>query len=85
MDADNIFILLHIEIQGEKENDFPLRLFQYYYRVFDQHKIPVLTLAVLTDHNKNWRPYQYQSSVWNKPIIQFNFKTRKLLDSFFLI
>jgi hypothetical protein len=74
------FVLLHCEIQGKKELDFPLRLFQYYYRFFDQRKKPILTLVILTDMNKSWRPREYQASVWKRPILNFKFDMVKLLD-----
>ena len=73
-------ILLHIEIQGQKEDEFPLRLFQYYYRLFDRYKKPILTLTILTDDNKSWNPENYQTKVWDFPVLSFNFQTCKLLN-----
>ena len=59
---------------------FPLRLFQYYYRLFDRYKKPIIILAILTDDNKSWRPTSYQTAVWDFPILRFNFQICKLLD-----
>lgn len=73
-------ILIHIEIQGKKEGEFPLRLFQYYYRLFEKHGHSILTLAILTDGNSNWHPMNYQTQVLGLPILSFNFHTNKLLD-----
>ena len=36
-----LWVLLHIEIQGEKETDFEKRLFEYYYRLYDRYNIPL--------------------------------------------
>lgn len=73
-------ILIHIEIQGKKEDEFSLRLFQYYYRLFEKHGHSILTLAILTDANSTWHPKNYQTQVLGLPILSFNFHTNKLLD-----
>ncbi len=73
-------ILIHIEIQGKKEDEFPLRLFQYYYRLFEKRGQSILTLAILTDGNNSWHPKNYQKQVLGLPILSFNFQTNKLLD-----
>ncbi|MES2142596.1 MAG: cytosolic protein [Pseudomonadota bacterium] len=79
LEGDEQVILLHIEVQSRKEDEFPLRLFQYYYRLFDRYKKPILTLAILTDDNKSWCPINYQTVVWRRPVVYFNFETTKLL------
>ncbi|MES2141781.1 MAG: hypothetical protein V4471_02695 [Pseudomonadota bacterium] len=73
-------ILIHIEVQGKKEDEFPLRLFQYYYRLFEKHGQSILTLAILTDGNNSWHPKSYQKQVLGFPILTFNFQANKLLD-----
>jgi predicted transposase/invertase (TIGR01784 family) len=73
-------ILVQIDVQGQMDNGFPLRLFQYYYRIFDLRKKPIITLTILTDSNKTWHPRNYQAEVWDFPVLNFNFKSCKLLD-----
>jgi hypothetical protein len=73
-------LLIHIEVQGEKESEFPERLFIYYYRFFDRYKKPIITLAVLTDDQLSWRPNTYQAHVGDMEIITFRFFTTKLID-----
>lgn len=73
-------ILIHIEVQGKKEDEFPLRLFQYYYRLFEKRGQSILTLAILTDENSSWHPKSYQKQVLGFPVLNFNFQTNKLLD-----
>jgi hypothetical protein len=46
----------------------------------DRYQLPILTLAILSDSNKNWRPSCYKSVVWDKTIVTFNFFMNKLLD-----
>jgi hypothetical protein len=73
-------LLIHVEVQGQKEDKFPLRLFQYYYRIFEKRGQSILTLAILTDGNKSWHPKSYQKEVFGFPVVNFNFWTHKLLD-----
>ncbi|WP_218814203.1 hypothetical protein [Rickettsiella endosymbiont of Dermanyssus gallinae] len=73
-------VLAHVEIQGKKEDKFPIRLFQYYYRLFELRKKPIITLAILTDDNKSWHPKNYYTEVLDFPVLTFNFQTHKLLD-----
>lgn len=74
------FVLVHLEVQGEAQSVFALRLYQYNYRVFDRYHLPVISLAVLVDDRKNWRPTHYSGMVWEQEVIRLNFFTIKLLD-----
>lgn len=78
--GEELWVLLHIEIQGQKETDFEKRLFQYYYRLTDRYHMPIVTLAILADGNQYWRPAYYQANVWGMEILSFRFFTTKLLD-----
>ncbi|MGE5342167.1 MAG: hypothetical protein ACM3SY_11890, partial [Candidatus Omnitrophota bacterium] len=54
-----IGLILHVEVQGRQESEFMDRMFTYYYRAYDKEKkekIPVISLAILTDNNPNFRP-----------------------------
>jgi hypothetical protein len=53
-----ICIIIHIEVQGDPRNDFMHRMFIYFYRIFDKEvekKIPVISVAMLTDDNASFR------------------------------
>ena len=78
--GEELWVLLHIEVQGEKQTHFEKRLFEYYYRLYDRYNVPIVTLAVLTDDNRAWRPSVYQAEVWGIEILFFRFFTIKLLD-----
>ena len=57
-----ISIIIHVEVQGQPRSDFMERMFIYYYRAFDKektHQTPVISLAILTDDDKNYRPDEY--------------------------
>ncbi len=79
-EGDPLYVLAHTEIQGDQEPDFPLRLYTYNYRIYDRYRIPVVTLAILADARRNWRPTQYKAEIWGKTVTVFNFETVKLLD-----
>ena len=48
-DGEEQWILIHIEVQGDADEDFSLRMFRYYYRIFDRYGKRIVSLAVLTD------------------------------------
>ncbi|OAQ21919.1 hypothetical protein K457DRAFT_26649 [Linnemannia elongata AG-77] len=45
--------LQSLSFQGHYEVDFAQRLFEYFYRLYDRYRQPVLTMAVLTDERSN--------------------------------
>ncbi|MBF0398969.1 MAG: transposase, partial [Desulfobacterales bacterium] len=62
-DGSETWILIHIEVQGQKEIDFAERMFIYNTRIFNLHKRPVVSLAVLSDEHSKWKPKQYSYSL----------------------
>jgi hypothetical protein len=57
-----ICIIIHIEVQDQPRPNFMERMFIYYYRIFDKEKdekIPIISIAILTDTNENYRPNEY--------------------------
>jgi hypothetical protein len=63
-DGSEQFVLTHVEIQGQRDLDFPKRMYVYNYRLFDRYDRPVVSLAVLTDASPTWRPMRYEYSLW---------------------
>ena len=57
------WLYIHIEVQMHYDPDLPKRLFIYHYRIFDKYGVSPLTLAILGDTSRKWRPtsYHYQS------------------------
>lgn len=47
------WILIHIEVQGKNETEFPERMFQYFYRIYDRHQEKIVAMAVHTSPNKS--------------------------------
>ncbi len=72
-------ILVHLEVQGEREESFPQRMFVYNYRVFDRHNRPVVSLAVLGDDHPEWRPDRFGYDLWGCEV-RIRFPVVKLWD-----
>ncbi len=58
------WLLIHMEVQTRKEGDFPKRMYVYNHRIFDRYDRQVISLAILTDDNPDWRPSQYEYGRW---------------------
>ncbi len=72
------YLLIHVEIQSQRDNLFEERMYVYHYRSFDIHK-RVISLAILGDDQPNWRPagYGYELAGCS---LEFKFPQVKLLD-----
>lgn len=64
VDGSEKWLLIHIEIQGQEEKEFPERMYVYNYRLFDKFRREVVSLAVLTDGNPQFRPTEYRRGRW---------------------
>ena len=73
------FVLIHIEVQGQQDPDFPKRMYVYHYRCFDRYDRPVVSLAVLTDASPRWRPTGYRYGLWGCAM-EMTFPVVKLRD-----
>lgn len=78
-DGTNKWILIHIEIQDSKKDDFSFRMFQYFYRIFDKFNKKIVAVAVYTDSNKTFKPNEYKDSFFGTQI-SYKFNTYKILD-----
>ena len=78
-DGREVWVLVHLEIQGEREGDFELRMFVYHYRIFDYYGQRVISLALLTDDDPRWRPDEFGYELFGTSL-RLKFRTVKLLD-----
>ena len=77
--GQEVWVILHVEIQGSKEKAFAARMFEYYYRIYDKHKVEIMSMAILTDANANWRPNNFHRSLWGCEL-NLQFPIVKLID-----
>ncbi|MEA5469318.1 Rpn family recombination-promoting nuclease/putative transposase [Spirulina sp. 06S082] len=73
------WLLIHIEVQSQPESEFAERMYIYNCRIYDRYRQKVLSLAVLADETKSWRPKKYGYKILGGAVI-FKFPTVKLLD-----
>jgi hypothetical protein len=57
-------VLVHVEIQNQRDPDFPERMFVYHYRIYDRYRRLVVSLAVLGDEEATWRPDRFGYSMF---------------------
>jgi hypothetical protein len=56
--------LIHVEVQTQREGDFPKRMHVYNYRIFDRYDKEVISLAILADDDPAWRPSRFGYGRW---------------------
>ena len=64
-----VWVFIHIEVQGKKEKKglFPERAYIYNYRIYDKNiekGVKVISVAILTDEDENYRPDEYLVQQW---------------------
>lgn len=79
LEGEDIAVIIHIEIQGGRESDFPKRMYTYNYRFYDRYESYVVSLALLTDEEDNWRPDSFGYEKWGCSV-QLKFPMTKILD-----
>jgi hypothetical protein len=78
-DGEERWILIHIEVQGWREAEFPERISIYHHRIFDRYGHEVISLAILADDDPDWLPRRYEYARWGfRSLIEF--PVVKLLD-----
>jgi Domain of unknown function (DUF4351) len=74
-----VWLCVHLEVQAEPENDFAQRIFIYNVRIFQLYNRPAISLAILCDNNRRWRPQEFGFE-YPGTSLRFQFDTVKLLD-----
>ncbi len=77
--GEPILVVLHVEIQVSQDPNFAERMFIYFYHLRERDRLPVLSLAILADANRNWHPKRYEYRLFNTSV-QFEYETVKLLE-----
>ncbi|TAE71715.1 MAG: hypothetical protein EAZ85_10245, partial [Bacteroidetes bacterium] len=73
------YILLHIEVQGYKDDEFSKRMFTTFYRLFDMFKANIMAFALYTDEIIDYKPSAFVYS-YEDTILSYQFKTFKVFD-----
>jgi hypothetical protein len=78
-DGREVWILIHVEIQNQRDPVFAERMFVYNYRIYDRYRQPVISMAVLGDEEPAWRPNQFDYGMFGCTM-GFEFPIVKLVD-----
>ncbi len=73
------WILIHVEIQGYTDDNFPKRMFVYWYRIFDKFDKKITALAILTDNNKSFKPDRFKYEFF-KTKLTYIFRLFKVIN-----
>ena len=73
------WLLIHVEVQAQRDAAFERRMFVYHYRIIDRHERAPVSLAVLADDERSWRPRRYAHGALGCAL-SFEFPAVKLLD-----
>ncbi|MGO9464891.1 MAG: Rpn family recombination-promoting nuclease/putative transposase [Isosphaeraceae bacterium] len=78
-DGREAWILVHVEIQNQRDPEFAERMFVYNYRIYDRHRKPVISLAVMGDEDQTWRPNRFAYGMFGCTMA-IQFPVVKLVD-----
>ncbi len=65
LDGASKWLLIHVEVQSQRVEEFAELMFVYYYRIRDKYDKPLVSLAVLGDNHPDWRPDCFVSRAQN--------------------
>jgi hypothetical protein len=75
-----VWLLLHIEVQGRADAHFPERMFQYWYRIYDRFGgIETISLALLTNDRTPGETNEYRRER-DGVGLRFSFRVHSLLS-----
>jgi hypothetical protein len=79
LDGAEQWPLIHFEVQMQRDPDLPRRLYDYQHRIRQRHTVPLITLAILGDPNRAWRPNTYRIEFAGCHL-EFRYLVCKLID-----
>lgn len=72
-------VFVHIEVQTQNDPDLARRMYRYNHRLEDRYGQMPVSLAVLGDIGRGWRPSEFQAGRWGCEV-KFTFPVAKLAD-----
>lgn len=73
------WLLVHIEVQGYRDETFADRMFTYYYRIWDKYRKPITAFAIFTDDCRRFLPGKFEQACLGTSVC-FRFNSYKVLD-----
>jgi hypothetical protein len=79
LDGQQEWVVIHLEIQSQQQAAFAERMFLYHARLYERHRQPIASLALLADDKPAWRPESFGYEVFGCRM-GLRFPVAKLLD-----
>ncbi|MEK7831279.1 MAG: cytosolic protein, partial [Acidobacteriota bacterium] len=77
--GEELVVLCHCEVQGDREPEFEKRIYIYHHRISDRFDERVATFILLTDRHRRWRPKEYKYEALGTRL-SLKFSVAKILD-----
>jgi hypothetical protein len=78
-DGDELWVLIHTEVQGQAGEDFNRRVYVYNYKIVDRFGAEVVSLAIVTGHIGAIELGRYETERWSCRLL-FEFPVVKIED-----
>ena len=78
-DGEDQWILVHIEVQGYADKEFPERMFRYYYRIYDKYSEKIVSLALITGMEKGISEGRFELEAYGSGV-SFRYLSPRLMD-----
>jgi hypothetical protein len=78
-DGSRTWVLVHIEIQAQRDADFARRMYRYHLQIVDHFDRQPVSVAILADDEAGWRPTGFGYSRWGC-VARLDFPVVKLTD-----
>ncbi|HEY1186675.1 MAG TPA: hypothetical protein VGE74_03410 [Gemmata sp.] len=73
------WVFVHIEVQSQHDADLARRMYQYNHRLEDRYGLMPVSVAVLGDLSRSWRPAEFRAGRWGCEV-RFTFPVGKVAD-----
>ncbi|WP_020471625.1 RpnC/YadD family protein [Zavarzinella formosa] len=77
--AEPLYLLIHAEVQSQRDEELAHRMFVYHYRIKDAYGRAPIGLAILGDTSESWRPDHYEW-IRGRTRLRYEFESLKLWD-----
>lgn len=73
------WVLVHVEVQGYRDNHFARRMFQYYTRIWDKYDRSIAAFAIFTDGEAGFKPASFQQAFLGTTV-SYTFNAYKIAE-----
>ncbi|OPX25764.1 MAG: hypothetical protein B1H02_00625 [Candidatus Latescibacteria bacterium 4484_107] len=73
------WVLVHVEVQGYWDKDFPRRMFTIFYRLLDKFAKDIVSLAVFSDARRSYKPDRFTWDFYGCSL-EYRYRAYKVLE-----